>query len=286
MHPIAGQGLNAGLRDVGALGRGADAKPSRRGEDIGNGSTGSGTLSEWRRFDTAALGHGDGRVQQAVFQRQPASAARCAIMGMGHRESDAGAAPQLHVREAAGLTGDLPKRLMRRSKTPPGPERSARFIHQHDRNAVADRKGEVRGLGYQFLTFGIIGQNGVCHRADQCLKHTAVGFRVVGSLQAILVRLSPPPDRANCISVVKRLTPGQTGAAFQAAPAFPRAPAEQSIDRELISNSSSAFFKLSQSVDSPISLKERPKRSQKPVAIEIRGPVLGFAQIATQILSI
>ena len=53
MHPIAGQGLNAGLRDVGALVQ-VLTEARRRGED-------EGTLlvlrryEEWRRFDTSTM---------------------------------------------------------------------------------------------------------------------------------------------------------------------------------------------------------------------------------------
>ena len=53
MHPIAGQGLNAGLRDVAALVDVlSDAK--KRGEDIGSPSVLT-RYEQWRRFDTATL---------------------------------------------------------------------------------------------------------------------------------------------------------------------------------------------------------------------------------------
>jgi 2-octaprenyl-6-methoxyphenol hydroxylase len=53
MHPIAGQGLNAGLKDVAALAEVlADAR--RRGEDPGRGDV-LERYQRWRRFDTAAL---------------------------------------------------------------------------------------------------------------------------------------------------------------------------------------------------------------------------------------
>jgi 2-octaprenyl-6-methoxyphenol hydroxylase len=53
MHPIAGQGLNAGLRDVAALAEVLGAA-RRRGEDIGAAQV-LARYQGWRRFDTASL---------------------------------------------------------------------------------------------------------------------------------------------------------------------------------------------------------------------------------------
>ena len=53
VHPIAGQGLNAGLKDVAALAEVlTDAK--RRGEDIGQKDV-LKRYETWRRFDTTTL---------------------------------------------------------------------------------------------------------------------------------------------------------------------------------------------------------------------------------------
>ncbi|MEM1237888.1 MAG: UbiH/UbiF/VisC/COQ6 family ubiquinone biosynthesis hydroxylase, partial [Pseudomonadota bacterium] len=53
IHPIAGQGLNAGMRDVAALAEVlSDAR--QRGEDIGSVGV-LGRYQEWRRFDTTTL---------------------------------------------------------------------------------------------------------------------------------------------------------------------------------------------------------------------------------------
>ena len=52
MHPIAGQGLNAGLRDIAALAQ-VLTEARQRGEDIGS-SLVLDRYQEWRRFDTAS----------------------------------------------------------------------------------------------------------------------------------------------------------------------------------------------------------------------------------------
>lgn len=104
MHPIAGQGLNAGLRDVAALAQVLE-EALRRGEDIG------ATLvleryQEWRRFDTAALAMATDTFNRLFSNDNPLlRAAR--DMGLGL----VNALPGLRrgfIREAAGLTGDLP----------------------------------------------------------------------------------------------------------------------------------------------------------------------------------
>ncbi|MEL7027438.1 MAG: FAD-dependent monooxygenase, partial [Pseudomonadota bacterium] len=53
VHPIAGQGLNAGLRDVAALAE-VLVEARRRGEDIGRGEV-LQRYQLWRRFDATAL---------------------------------------------------------------------------------------------------------------------------------------------------------------------------------------------------------------------------------------
>ena len=108
MHPIAGQGLNAGLRDVAALAEVLeDAR--HRGEDIGSKIV-LARYQQWRRFDTATLALATDTFNRLFSNDNPVlRAARDIGMGV------VGAIPALRrgfVREAAGLTGDLP-RLMR-----------------------------------------------------------------------------------------------------------------------------------------------------------------------------
>ncbi|MBP1805303.1 FAD-dependent monooxygenase [Rubellimicrobium aerolatum] len=108
MHPIAGQGLNAGLKDVAAL---ADvlAEARARGEDIGSAPV-LGRYARWRRFDTATLAFAtDGFNRLFSNDSRPLRLARDLGLGLVNR------LPPLRrafIREAAGLTGDLPS-LMR-----------------------------------------------------------------------------------------------------------------------------------------------------------------------------
>ncbi|MCO4846994.1 MAG: UbiH/UbiF/VisC/COQ6 family ubiquinone biosynthesis hydroxylase [Yoonia sp.] len=105
VHPIAGQGLNAGLRDVAALAQ-VLSEARARGEDIG-GAQPLARYQEWRRFDTTTLALATDTFNRLFSNDNPLlRAAR--DMGM----AAINAAPSLRrgfIREAAGLTGDLPK---------------------------------------------------------------------------------------------------------------------------------------------------------------------------------
>ena len=108
VHPIAGQGLNAGLRDVAAL---ADVLETARarGEDIGTQLV-LKRYQQWRRFDTTTLAIATDTFNRLFSNDNPLLRTMRDI-GMGL----VNAAPRLRrgfIREAAGLTGDLP-RLMR-----------------------------------------------------------------------------------------------------------------------------------------------------------------------------
>ncbi len=108
VHPIAGQGLNAGLRDVAALAEVLESARAR-GEDIGGAQT-LVRYQQWRRFDTATLALATDTFNRLFSNDNPLlRTARDIGMGLVN------AAPGLRrtfIREAAGLTGDLP-RLMR-----------------------------------------------------------------------------------------------------------------------------------------------------------------------------
>lgn len=108
VHPIAGQGLNAGLRDVAAL---VDVltEARRRGEDPG-GAAALARYERWRRFDTTTLAVATD-VFNRLFSNDNALLRTVRDIGLGA----VNATPLLRrsfMREAAGLTGDLP-RLMR-----------------------------------------------------------------------------------------------------------------------------------------------------------------------------
>ncbi|WP_254440055.1 FAD-dependent monooxygenase [Ruegeria atlantica] len=110
MHPIAGQGLNAGLRDVGALAE-VLTLAGRRGEDIGSLMV-LERYQEWRRFDTASLA-----MATDVFNKMFSNDNPLLRLGRDIGMGVVGALPGLRrgfVREAAGLTGDLPKLLQGR----------------------------------------------------------------------------------------------------------------------------------------------------------------------------
>jgi 2-octaprenyl-6-methoxyphenol hydroxylase len=104
VHPIAGQGLNAGLRDVAALAQVLD-EARTRGEDIAAADV-LARYQQWRRFDTATLAVVTDATNRLFSNDNPIL--RCGRdLGMGALN----AVPKLRrtfIREAAGLTGDLP----------------------------------------------------------------------------------------------------------------------------------------------------------------------------------
>lgn len=108
VHPIAGQGLNLGLRDAAALAE-VILDSARLGLDFGNLAR-LERYERWRRFDsvvsTAAF---DGLNRLFSNDSTILRAARDVGLGLVDRLP---ALKQLFVAEAAGLTGELP-RLMR-----------------------------------------------------------------------------------------------------------------------------------------------------------------------------
>lgn len=108
VHPIAGQGLNAGLRDVAALTE-VLTEARARGEDIGSAQV-LARYQQWRRFDTATLAIATDTFNR-LFSNDNPLLRTVRDIGMGL----VNAAPGLRrgfIREAAGLTGELPA-LMR-----------------------------------------------------------------------------------------------------------------------------------------------------------------------------
>jgi 2-octaprenyl-6-methoxyphenol hydroxylase len=107
MHPIAGQGLNAGLKDVAALAEVlTDAR--RRGEDIGRPEV-LDRYQRWRRFDTATLLLATD-VFNRLFSNDNGLLRLARDLGMGAVNAMPGLRRRF-IREAAGLTGDLPRLL-------------------------------------------------------------------------------------------------------------------------------------------------------------------------------
>lgn len=108
VHPIAGQGLNLGLRDVAALAE-VLIQARRRGEDIGTDAV-LARYQEWRRPDATALALGMDGVNALFSNRNPLLRVAREI-GMGLVD----ALPPLRrgfMRQAAGLGMDPMPRLL------------------------------------------------------------------------------------------------------------------------------------------------------------------------------
>ncbi|WP_306755502.1 UbiH/UbiF/VisC/COQ6 family ubiquinone biosynthesis hydroxylase [Paracoccus actinidiae] len=108
VHPIAGQGLNLGLRDVAALAE-VLVDAARRGEEIGTDLV-LERYQGWRRFDATSLALGMDGVNRLFGSSNPVlSAARGIGMGL------VSAIPALRrgfIRQAAGLSVDPMPRLL------------------------------------------------------------------------------------------------------------------------------------------------------------------------------
>ena len=105
MHPVAGQGLNLGLRDVAALAE-VLADTARLGLDLGGGE-GLRRYQQWRRFDALKmLLMTDGLVRLFSNDLTPLRLARVLGLGLVNR---VGPAKRYFERQAAALSGDLPK---------------------------------------------------------------------------------------------------------------------------------------------------------------------------------
>ncbi len=111
LHPIAGQGLNAGLKDVAALAE-VLALARRRGEDIGQIDVLS-RYQQWRRFDVATLAMATDGINR-LFSNDNTLLRLGRDIGLGVVNALPGLRRSF-IREAAGLTGDLPKLLQGRA---------------------------------------------------------------------------------------------------------------------------------------------------------------------------
>ena len=108
VHPIAGQGLNLGLRDVAALAQ-VLVEAARRGEDIGSLSV-LERYQRWRRFDATRLALGMDLVNR-LFSNDNTFLAGARGLGMGVIT----AIPALRrgfMRQAAGLSVSPMPRLL------------------------------------------------------------------------------------------------------------------------------------------------------------------------------
>lgn len=107
VHPIAGQGLNAGLKDVGALAE-VLIDAQRRGEDIASPFV-LDRYQEWRRFDATSMA-----LAMDAFNKLFSNDNPLLRIGRDLGMGVVNALPRLRrtfIREAAGLAGDVPRLL-------------------------------------------------------------------------------------------------------------------------------------------------------------------------------
>jgi 2-octaprenyl-6-methoxyphenol hydroxylase len=107
IHPIAGQGLNMGLRDVAALAE-AVVDAARVGLDPGD-PTVLERYQRWRRFDTFLMGASTDGLNR-LFSNHSDAMRLLRDVGLGVVDRLPGL-KKLFIREAAGLAGEIPKLL-------------------------------------------------------------------------------------------------------------------------------------------------------------------------------
>jgi 2-octaprenyl-6-methoxyphenol hydroxylase len=107
IHPIAGQGLNMGLKDVAALAE-VIADAARVGLDPGSSTT-LERYERWRRFDTMSMGLTTD-VLNRLFSNRSDVLRLMRDVGLGLVDR-APVLKQFFIREAAGLVGNVPKLL-------------------------------------------------------------------------------------------------------------------------------------------------------------------------------
>ena len=107
IHPIAGQGLNMGLKDVAALAE-VIVDAAQLGLDPGAADV-LERYERWRRFDTIAMGLATDGLNRLFSNRSDAlRLARDVGLGLVDRLPGL---KRLFIREAAGLVGEVPKFL-------------------------------------------------------------------------------------------------------------------------------------------------------------------------------
>jgi 2-octaprenyl-6-methoxyphenol hydroxylase len=107
IHPVAGQGLNMGLKDVAALAE-VIVDAVRLGLDPGAAEV-LERYQRWRRFDTMAMGLATDGLNRLFSNRSAVlRLARDVGLGLVDRVPNL---KRLFIREAAGLVGEVPKLL-------------------------------------------------------------------------------------------------------------------------------------------------------------------------------
>jgi 2-octaprenyl-6-methoxyphenol hydroxylase len=107
IHPIAGQGLNMGLRDVAALAQ-VIVDAARLGTDFGQADV-LERYQRWRRFDTMAMGFATNSLNFLFSNRSMLlRTVRDIGLGMVDRVPPL---KDMFIRQAAGLSGEVPRLL-------------------------------------------------------------------------------------------------------------------------------------------------------------------------------
>jgi 2-octaprenyl-6-methoxyphenol hydroxylase len=107
IHPIAGQGLNLGLRDIAALAE-VIADAARLGLDIGSADV-LGRYQRWRRFDTMTMGVATDGLNR-LFSNHSDVLRLVRDIGLGVVDR-LPALKGAFIRQAAGVTGEVPRLL-------------------------------------------------------------------------------------------------------------------------------------------------------------------------------
>ena len=107
IHPIAGQGLNMGLKDVAALAE-VVVDAARLGMDVGQADV-LERYQRWRRFDTMAMGLATNSLN-FLFSNQSTLLRTVRDIGLGLVDRTP-PLKNLFIRQAAGLTGEVPRLL-------------------------------------------------------------------------------------------------------------------------------------------------------------------------------
>jgi 2-octaprenyl-6-methoxyphenol hydroxylase len=107
IHPIAGQGLNMGLKDIAALAE-VIVDAARLGTDPGEVNV-LERYQRWRRFDTMAMGLATNSLN-FLFSNQSTLLRTVRDIGLGLVDR-APPLKELFIRQAAGLTGEVPRLL-------------------------------------------------------------------------------------------------------------------------------------------------------------------------------
>src|SRR4051812_35882900 len=107
IHPIAGQGLNMGLKDVAALAE-VIVDAARLGMDLGQADV-LDRYQRWRRFDTMAMGLATNSLN-FLFSNESTLLRTVRDIGLGLVDR-APPLKSLFIRQAAGLSGEVPRLL-------------------------------------------------------------------------------------------------------------------------------------------------------------------------------